>query len=72
MTRSYTNNQINFKFESNNGVEHQYKNTECGIYSLFFIIHMLQDKTSKEFYKTHIIKDDQVQNYRKIYFNEEL
>lgn len=66
------NPKINFKFESNNGVEHQYKNTECGIYSLFFIIHMLQDKTSKEFYKTHIIKDDQVQNYRKIYFNEEL
>ena len=66
------NPKINFKFENNNGVEHQYKNTECGIYSLFFIIHMLQDKTSESFYKTHIINDGQIQNYRKIYFNEKL
>jgi hypothetical protein len=66
------NPKINFKFEDNKGVEHQHKNTECGIYSLFFIIHMLQDKTNENFYKTHIIKDDQIQNYRKIYFNEEL
>lgn len=66
------NPKINFKFENNNGVEHQYKNTECGIYSLFFIIHMLQDKTSENFYKTHIINDSQIQNYRKIYFNEKL
>ena len=66
------NPKINFKFDDSDGVEHQYKNTECGIYSLFFIIHMLQDKTESNFYKTHVIKDDQVQNYRKIYFNEEL
>jgi hypothetical protein len=66
------NPKINFKFENNNGIEHQNKNTECGIYSLFFIIHMLQDKTSENFYKTHIINDGQIQNYRKIYFNEEL
>ena len=66
------NPKINFKFEHSDGVEHQYKNTECGIYSLFFIIHMLQDKTSESFYKNHIIKDDQIQNYRKIYFNERL
>ena len=66
------NPKINFKFDDSDGVEHQYENTECGIYSLFFIIHMLQDKTSEDFYKNHIIKDNQIQNYRKIYFNEEL
>jgi hypothetical protein len=66
------NPKINFKFQHSAGVEHQYKNTECGIYSLFFIIHMLQDKTSDDFYKNHIIKDGEIQNYRKIYFNEEL
>jgi hypothetical protein len=66
------NPKINFKFQHSAGVEHQYKNTECGIYSLFFIIHMLQDKTSEDFYKNHIIKDGEIQNYRKIYFNEEL
>ena len=66
------NPTINFKFDDTTGVEHQYENTECGIYSLFFIIHMLQDKTTESFYKNHIIKDNQIQNYRKIYFNEEL
>ena len=66
------NPKINFKYEDSGGTEHQNGNTECGIYSLFFIIHMLQDKTSESFYKSHIIKDDQIQNYRKIYFNEEL
>ena len=66
------NPKVNFKFQHSDGVEHQYENTECGIYSLFFIIHMLQEKTSEDFYKNHIIKDDQIQNYRKIYFNEEL
>lgn len=66
------NPKINFKFEHSDGVEHQNKNTECGIYSLFFIIHMLQDKTSENFYKNHIINDDQIQNYRKIYFNEKI
>ena len=66
------NPKINFKFEHSDNVEHQNENTECGIYSLFFTIHMLQDKTSENFYKTHIIKDSEIQNYRKIYFNEEL
>ena len=66
------NPKVNFKFQHSDGVEHQYENTECGIYSLFFIIHMLQDKTSEDFYKNHIIKDGEIQNYRKIYFNEEL
>jgi hypothetical protein len=66
------NPKLNFKFESNKNKEHQFGNTECGIYSLFFIIHMLQDKTNKNFYKTHTLKDKDVQHYRKIYFNEEL
>lgn len=66
------NPKLIFKFESNKDKEHQYGDTECGIYSLFFIIHMLQDKTTENFYKTHTLKDKDVQHYRKIYFNEEL
>jgi hypothetical protein len=66
------NPKINFKFHDNDGHEHQNGNTECGIYSLFFIIHMLQDKTNEDFYKTHTLTDKDVQHYRKIYFNEEL
>ena len=63
---------INFKYDSSEGTEHQYGNTECGIYSLFFIIHMLQDKTPESFYKNHILSDKDVHHYRKIYFNQSL
>ena len=63
---------IYFKFDQNYPVEHQYKNTECGIYSIFFIVHMLEDKITSEYLKTHVLKDEYMQNFRKIYFNEEL
>ena len=61
---------IYFKFDQNYPVEHQYKNTECGIYSIFFIVHMLEDKITSEYLKTHVLKDEYMQNFRKIYFNE--
>jgi hypothetical protein len=64
--------KINFKFDSNEGVEHQYGNTECGIYSLYFIVHMLRDKTSNEYLKTHKLKDEYMHQFRKIYFNDNL
>jgi len=65
-------NKINFKFDSNEGVEHQYGNTECGIYSLYFIVHMLEDKTSEQYLKTHILKDEYMNKFRHIYFNDSL
>ena len=40
------NKKIVFKFNSNEGVEHQYGNTECGIYSIYFIVHMLENKNT--------------------------
>jgi hypothetical protein len=61
-----------FNFDSNSGIEHQYANTECGIYSLFFIVHMLEDKMTEHYLKTHIIKDDYMQKFRKVYFNDSL
>ena len=63
---------IQFQFDQNYPVEHQYGNTECGIYSLYFIVHMLQDKLTAHYLKTHIITDKYVNKFRKIYFNEEL
>jgi hypothetical protein len=63
---------INFKFDQNYPVEHQYQNTECGVYSLFFIIHMLEDKITGHYLKTHILKDKYMAQFRKIYFNDEL
>lgn len=65
-------NPINFKVDSNEGVEHQYGNTECGIYSIFFIVHMLEDKVTDHYLKTHILKDEYMQEFRHIYFNDSL
>jgi hypothetical protein len=64
--------KIVFKFDSNKGIEHQYGNTECGIYSLFFIVHMLEDKMTEHYLKTHILKDEYMQKFRKVYFNDSL
>jgi len=66
------NPKIKFKFDQNYPVEHQYGNTECGIYSIFFIVHMLEDKMTDHYFKTHILKDEYMQQFRKIYFNEKL
>lgn len=63
---------VQFKFDSNEGVEHQYGNTECGVYSLYFIVNMLQDKLSEEYLKTHILKDEYIQKFRNVYFNDPL
>jgi len=66
------NPKIKFKFDSNVGVEHQYGSSECGIYSIFFIVHMLEDKITKHYLKNHILKDEYMQKFRKIYFNDDL
>jgi hypothetical protein len=64
--------KINFIYDENHPVEHQYGNTECGVYSIFFIIHMLEDKLTEHYLKTHILKDEYMEKFRKIYFNEQL
>jgi len=64
--------KINFKYDSNEGVEHQYGNTECGIYSLFFIVHLLEDKFTENYLKSHILKDQYMEKFRKVYFNDNL
>jgi len=62
---------VKFNFDQNYPVEHQYGNTECGIYSLYFIVHMLEDKINSHYLKTHILKDAYIEKFRKIYFNED-
>jgi hypothetical protein len=61
-----------FTFDSNEDVEHQYGDTECGIYSLFFIVHMLEDKVTSHYMKTHILKDEYMEKFRKVFFNDSL
>ena len=63
---------IDFKFDENYPVEHQYKNTECGVYSIYFIIHMLEDKITGHYLKTHVLKDKYMEQFRKIYYNTDL
>jgi hypothetical protein len=63
---------INFKFDQNHPVEHQYGDTECGIYSLYFIAHMLEDRHDSKYFKTHILDDKYMEQFRKVYFNKEL
>ena len=64
--------KMTFTYDENHPVEHQYGNTECGIYSIFFIVHMLEDKMTEDYLKTHILKDEYMQKFRKVYFNEQL
>jgi len=63
---------INITYNENYPVEHQYENTECGIYSIFFIAHMVEDKLTAEYLKTHVLKDKYMHTFRKVYFNDEL
>lgn len=63
---------VHFKFDQNYPTEHQYGNTECGVYSIFFVVHMLEDKITDHYLKTHVLKDKYMESFRKIYFNEEL
>ena len=73
-----------FTFYNNRGVEHQTGNTECGMYSLFFIITMLTGKITnhptkggklsisnrRDLFLKKRIPDGLVYQYRKIYFND--
>lgn len=61
---------INIIFEQNHPKEHQKGNTECGIYTIYFITELLKGHKTHEYFSKHKIDDDNVHIYRKIYFNE--
>lgn len=54
--------------EVHNTLRHQYSDSECGMYSLYFIVEMLKDKNPEHFLK-HRIDDKLVMSLRKKYFN---
>jgi len=57
-------------YEDSEGIGHQRKNTECGIYSLYFIVKMLEGANFNDFNSTSkLIHDDEITKYRKIFFN---
>ena len=60
---------IEFTFDQNYPKQHQYTSTECGMYSLYFIVQMLEDKVTAKYLKTRVISDKFIERFRKIYFN---
>lgn len=53
-----------------NTKSHQREDTECGIYSLFLIIELLESKKNPEYFLTHRIPDKEMEKLRKKYFNQ--
>ena len=63
---------LDFKFKENHPYEHQQGDTECGIYVLYFIITILTGKHNYNLFTNQKITDDDMEKYRKIYFNPSL
>ena len=61
------NNPLDFLY---NDIQHQYKNTECGIYSLHFLESMLKGENFEEYIKNKN-NDEYMEKFRKYYFIEE-
>jgi hypothetical protein len=51
-----------------NSKEHQRKNTECGIYSIYFITSLLENK-DPEYFVNERITDDEMFSLRDKFFN---
>jgi len=58
-----------YKFIKNFPIQHQKKNTECGMYSLYFIIQMLKYGSYEPFISNKRITDADMERMRKKYFN---
>ena len=52
-----------------NNIRHQYKNSECGVYCIYFLTSMLDGKTFEEVIN-NIISDDKMNAKRKDFFTE--
>jgi Ulp1 family protease len=61
---------LNFKYVVNDK-EHQKRNTECGIYSLFMIINLLKETRTPEDFLTMLFTDKEMERFRSIFFNQE-
>ena len=62
--------EININFTTYfNLKEHQYSNTECGMYALYFLNQMVTTNKSPREFNSKRILDKDVEKLRKIYFN---
>ena len=63
---------IDLKFDQNAPFVHQEGNTECGMYSLYLIVSLLQDKHTYNFFKNTKISDEAMEKMRDRYFNNDI
>ena len=59
--------KMNIKYEYNK-TRHQYQNSECGVYSMYFIIQLLEGKKTFNTINSTRIKDEFVNSKRKYYY----
>ena len=60
---------IKFKYYDNHNMVHQNNDGQCGMYTLYFIIELLQENKKPEYFKTARIPDETMRDYRFIYYN---
>ncbi len=60
---------IKFDIMENHPKQHQRENTECGIYTIYFITELLSGKKTFEYFKTVTIPDKDMEALRKKYFS---
>tara|TARA_B110000908_G_C10221233_1_gene435443 strand:+ start:99 stop:932 length:834 start_codon:yes stop_codon:yes gene_type:complete len=61
-----TSKRVNSNYKYNN-IRHQFKGSECGVYSINFILRLLKGESFKEI-TTNITTDDDVNLCRQVYF----
>jgi len=68
ITNKYLKNLLEGDFDIRfNHIQHQFENSECGVYSINFIIRLVSGETFDSIIN-NIIKDEEMNSYRKIYF----
>lgn len=60
---------IRMTFKENHPFEHQKSNTECGMYSLYFIISLLTDEKPHDHFMNKRVTDRDMKKLRNEYFN---
>lgn len=65
---AYMNLGIRLEKKINN-IQHQHKNSECGVYSCYFIIQRLNGRTFEDIIE-NVVSDDKMNKYRLEYFTK--
>jgi len=62
--------KIKLKKYNNKGMQHQEGLSECGMYVLYFIIHLLEKTKTVDDFRKKRIPDEEISSFRTIYFNK--